>query len=249
MSYFLFQDQTKGILASVVDGVEDVTGLKISNTLAGTGSIEGPLVPEVVLVPNAESDFVFTSSTGTITEYKGTRLDIVIPDSIGGVTVKVLGTELFMGKGITSVILPNNLTSIGMAAFYKNKLTSVTIPETVTSIGYTAFGENLLTSVTIPNSVTSIDGQAFRYNAITSITFGSGLKNIDIYAFANNLLTTVKVPKGLTNSYYGVILPYGVFANNPLTKAELPSGTTYITNSSTSGLLPTFPTGTIITTY
>ena len=41
-------------------------------------------------------------------------------------------------------------------------LTSVTIPNSVTSIGYSAFnGCTGLTSITIPNSVTSIGGFAF----------------------------------------------------------------------------------------
>ena len=66
------------------------------------------------------------------------------------------------GLGITSVTIPNSVTSIGNSAFFGNKLTSVTIPTSVTSIGNSAFSSNHLTSVTIPNSVTSIGSGAFR---------------------------------------------------------------------------------------
>ena len=69
------------------------------------------------------------------------------------------------GLGITSVTIPNSVTSIGNSAFFGNKLTSVTIPTSVTSIGNDAFGGNQLTSVTIPTSVTSIGKGAFyKYN-------------------------------------------------------------------------------------
>jgi len=65
--------------------------------------------------------------------------------------------------GLTSVTIPNSVTSIGGCAFEGcSNLTSVTIPDSVTSIGDYAFeGCSSLTSVTIPNSVTSIGGYAF----------------------------------------------------------------------------------------
>ena len=44
-----------------------------------------------------------------------------------------------VGLGITSVIIPNTVTSIGNDAFGGNQLTSVTIPNSVTSIGNSAF--------------------------------------------------------------------------------------------------------------
>ena len=74
---------------------------------------------------------------------------------------------------ITSVSLPEGLTSIGNYAFYFCPgLTSVNIPNSVTSIGQQAFkGCSSLTSVTIPNSVTSIGFDAFHNcTSLTSVT-------------------------------------------------------------------------------
>ena len=69
-----------------------------------------------------------------------------------------------VGLGITSVIIPDTVISIGNYAFYGNKLTSVIIPNSVTSIGNSAFENNQLTNIIIPTSVTSIGEGAFLKN-------------------------------------------------------------------------------------
>jgi hypothetical protein len=75
-------------------------------------------------------------------------------------------------KQLTSVTIPNSVTSIENHAFiYCSGLTSITIPNSVTNIGNNAFwGCTGLTSITIPNSVTSIGSSAFSYcSGLTSI--------------------------------------------------------------------------------
>ncbi len=64
---------------------------------------------------------------------------------------------------LTSITIPNSVTSIDGGAFYGcSALTSITISDSVTSIGSDAFrGCSSLTSITIPDSVTSIGHQAF----------------------------------------------------------------------------------------
>ena len=75
---------------------------------------------------------------------------------------------------LTSVTIPDSVTSIGSFAFECcTGLTSVTIPDSVTSIGDSAFsGCSNLSSVTIGNSVTSIGSYAFEgCTGLTSVTF------------------------------------------------------------------------------
>ena len=87
----------------------------------------------------------------------------------------------FHGWGLTSVTIPNSVTSIGEFAFRKNRLTSVTIPNSVTSIGRSAFNNNPLTSVTIPNSVTSIRSGAFTNTKLVEVKVP---QNCDVEDFA-----------------------------------------------------------------
>ena len=84
-------------------------------------------------------------------------------------------------KGVTEIVIPDIVTSIGDEAFlWCKNLTSITIPDSVTSIGYKAFGCCYnLTSITIPNSVTSIGSEAF-YGCknLTNITIPDSVTSI-----------------------------------------------------------------------
>ena len=116
--------------------------------------------------------------------------DVVIPSSVDykGVTYTVteIAPEAFFYCSVTSVSLPEGLTSIGSAAFYYcEKLTSIIIPKNVETIGDEAFKQCTgLTSLVIPNKVTSIGRKAFSLcQNIRSVTLGSSVKTIGDEAF------------------------------------------------------------------
>ena len=63
---------------------------------------------------------------------------------------------------IKTVVIENGVTSIGYASFTQcDTLTSITIPNTVTSIGAEVFWNCPLTTITIPSSVLTIGNHAF----------------------------------------------------------------------------------------
>ena len=84
------------------------------------------------------------------------------------------------------------------------KLTSITIPDGVTSIGKNAFQWCSVTSFSIPNSVTNIGARAFdNCQSLSSITIGSGVTVINDGTFGGcKRLTSVVVPDGVTSLGY-----------------------------------------------
>ena len=142
------------------------------------------------------------NNQATITSYSGSGGAVTIPSEVGGYAVKQVGNAWSAVFGldttfVTSVVIPNSVTSIGEGAFYRcTSLTSIIIPNSVTSIGRDAFYRcTSLTSITIPNNVTSIGVYAFYgCTSLTSITIPTSVTSIGIGAFARCTLTTITMP-------------------------------------------------------
>ena len=116
----------------------------------------------------------------------------------------IIGNSAFAScSGLTSITIPNSVTSIDVSAFYYcSGLTSINIPDSVTSIGNSVFrGCTGLTSITIPNSVTSIGDRVFySCTRLTSIVIPDSVTSIGSEVFvACSGLTSVVIPDSVTS--------------------------------------------------
>ena len=158
--------------------------------------------------------FVGQSRTATGDDAKFAYIFGTIPNQLrtvvitGGTNIPQtnIPQDAFYGCSyLTSITIPNTITSIGSNAFYGcYNLTTFTTPSSVTSIGSNAFyGCHNLTSFTIPSSVTSLGSNVFYGCAHLSsllydvVVTASGYYNIQIENISS---VTVKID-GETNYF------------------------------------------------
>jgi hypothetical protein len=170
----------------------------------------------------------------TIIGYLGAGGNVNIPATINGLPVTSIADYAFTYSfgtstttNITSVSLPNTITSIGNYAFSRCvALTNITIPDSVETIGYRAFhGCTVLTDVSIPSGVMNIGAEAFYGCAgLTNITIPEGVASIGDATFRNcSSLTSVTLPNTVSN------IGTAAFANcTELTNITLPESATSI---------------------
>ena len=159
---------------SEVEGGVSITGYNIEGGLDVVipSEINGKKVVGI-------ADYAFTTNGITPTNISNTKK--VMPSYLNNNKKDVVAIPLAEliadGLGITSVVIPSTVKSIGDFAFDANKLTEVTIPSSVISIGNHAFSSNQLTEVVIPSSVTSIGIGAFAGNQGITIINNSSIEN------------------------------------------------------------------------
>lgn len=137
--------------------------------------------------------------------YIGNHL-IKVDSASGAFTVKE-GTKSISGSSfkkltsLTSVTLPDSVTSIGNYAFAEcTALEEIEIQEGVKYIGDCAFKEcEKLTSITVPNSVTNLGVQVFaKCIGLEEATIGDGVTIITSHMFMNcDSVRTIRLGSGV----------------------------------------------------
>ena len=141
-------------------------------------------------------DFAFTpdNTAVIVKKYNGTAADVTIPSRYKGKPVTAINNAAFPNSAVTSVTIPDSVTSIPDAAFVNcSQLTNISIPNSVTFIGFSAFNScTSLKSITLPSSLSTIQSYAF-YNCgnLKTIHIPVSVTSIGNYAFdvCPNLMT------------------------------------------------------------
>ena len=153
-------------------------------------------------------------------------------------------------NSLSSINIPNSVTSIGKAAFENcSSLSNIVLPDSLTTLGENAFGNcEKLSNVTLSKNLKSIEANTF-YNcsSLTAIEIPDNLTDIGTGVFSGcSDLRSVKLPYGLkriNNSMFSgcgrlnsIVIPDGVteigeaaFSGcGRLTEINLPAGMTTI---------------------
>ena len=130
-------------------------------------------------------------------------------------------------SSLTSIDIPDGVTSIGADAFAGCSLTSIDIPDGVTIIQSGTFAGCNLTSINIPDGVTSIGASAFSdCSSLVSIELPDGLDSIAENTFGDcSSLTSIDIPDGVTS-----IGARAFDGCSSLTSLDIPDGVTSIGN-------------------
>ena len=181
----------------------------------------------------------------------GALTTVVLPT--GGV-IDSIGAQAFAScSKLTSINIPNGVSSIGDNAFLSTGLTSITLPNSVTTLGIGVFKSSPLAQVSLSNQLTSIPKSTFEGTKLSSVIIPELVTSIGNFAFKNvSTLTQITLPSGLlwlsgSMTFYGtaiksLILPAntqiiggtlgdGTFQNTAITSFAIPSNVTTIGNS------------------
>ena len=150
-----------------------------------------PAVQDAANAPLFNFEFIPPDNTAVIVtnyKYNGAAADVTIPSRYQGKPVTTIGHAAFFNSAVTSVTIPDSVTSISDEAFINcPKLTNISIPNSVTYIGFSAFSScTSLKSITLPSSLSFISGALFLgCSQLTTIHIPVSVTSIGNNAFAD----------------------------------------------------------------
>ncbi len=168
----------------------------------------------------AEEAFEFDSETGTILTYTGDAIDVVIPRTIGGVTVTAIKGDAFENcRDYTDTEITTNRTQWV-------HLRSVVIPETVTSLedGTFEYCQQLECVICYGPLETTGRSTFMGCSSLKNVVFVNGLLKIDNYCFDTT--------RALEKVYYGTaaeVIGNGAFNGSGITSMVVDASEVTIT--------------------
>lgn len=128
---------------------------------------------------------------------------IILPDE-----VESIGKWAFAYTKITSIKLPDSLKTLGMGAFKSCRFLEddIELPEPLTNIPRECFCRcNKIGKVFCHDKIESIGLQAFFESGLTEINIPEGVREIQVDAFSRTKLTTITIPESCIKMGSGIL--------------------------------------------
>lgn len=162
---------------SIPSSVEKING----NIVLNCGEIE------TIIVDKNNQYFDSRDNCNAIIDKENNSLIVGIKNSKIPDGIVSIGSSAFAGCGLTTITIPNSVTTIEDNAFgYNPGLTQVQLSDNLKTIGMHAFEEcGICGTLSIPYGVTSIKGSAFKgCNKIQKLIIPNSVTEIEYYSFA-----------------------------------------------------------------
>lgn len=183
-----FSDASNNITAieSMAFNLAQVNGLVLPNTISvlGNGCFNSAYITTLTVPPlvTVLPSVAFSLIQPLYNNETGEELpiNIILPQNL-----TKIGISCFDGASIKQIAIPDTVTEIGDGAFnYCEQLASIALPSGLQKISSRMLADcRSLTSITIPASVTEIASQAFAGSGLTSITIPSTVTTLGSMAF------------------------------------------------------------------
>ena len=218
ISAFNFGSGVRRIPAGLCSDLTNIASVTLPNSIEyigeyafeGTGirSVEIPVSVDTIDYGAFANDSMSVYYNGTLQQWCDIEIGFVAFYQYEGA-----GYDLYMqGELLRDLVIPIDITTLEHKSFVGCNLSSVVIPNHVTSIGEGSFSSCInLETVSIGNGLTTIAESAFEdCSAMTSLTLGSSITSIQYGAFkrcsslAEITSFNPTAPTVSNNSFYGV---------------------------------------------
>ena len=113
--------------------------------------------------------------------------------------LEVLQERAFNASGITSIVIPGSVKTVGALAFFQSYIEKATIEDGVEILDSAAFRSCGLKEITIPGSVKEIKDSCFsEIWGLSKVTINNGVEKIDGGAFYGTAIKEIEIPASVS---------------------------------------------------
>ena len=200
-----------------------VEGAKIGSK-SSSGSSKGKECPEMDFEVSISGDGCW------ITKYVGNSKRVIVPSSIQGKRVTVIGMRAFSGNHkIEEVVLPDTMVYLGPGAFGCNNLSEINLPQSLKKIDRNVFGVSRIKELNLPASLEfigpigkcssmvkiNVDPANPNYQSIDGVLYDKQVTTL-ICAPSQLKMQNLKVPESVRS------IPEGSIKSSKLKSIEIP---------------------------